>query len=81
MAYFAGELQRVYVFAMRSMVGAGTSHVADCQVTQQCFLEAHELAFSRFRDVFRSLPYDKLKRAVKEISPRPSARKRNANLI
>jgi transposase len=67
MADFAGERQKVYVFALRSMATGGAFHVAYYHATQQAFLEAHELAFQHFGGVFRRLRYDNLKSAVKKI--------------
>jgi transposase len=67
MADLAGERQRVYIFAMRSMASGGALHVAYFHATQQAFLEAHEVAFGYFGGVFRLLRYDNLKSAVKKI--------------
>jgi hypothetical protein len=38
---------------MRSMASGGAFHRAYLRVTQQAFLEAHELAFRYFKGVFK----------------------------
>jgi len=54
-------------FSMRSMYSGAAFHRAYFRPTQQAFLEAHELAFTYFGGVFRTLRYDNLKAAVKKI--------------
>ena len=58
---------RWQVFAMRSMASGAAFHRAYLHVTQQAFLEAHELAFAYFGGVFRLLRYDNLASAVRKI--------------
>jgi transposase len=62
-----GDRTCLQVFEMRSMAGGASFHRAYPKATQQAFLEAHELAFSRFGGVFKRLRYDNLKSAVKKI--------------
>ena len=60
-AELGGERQKVQMFCLRSMAGAGAFHHAYPHASQQAFLEAHELAFGYFGGVFRLLRYDNLK--------------------
>ena len=60
-AELGGERQKVQIFCLRSMAGAGAFHHAYPHANQQAFLEAHELAFRYFGGVFRLLRYDNLK--------------------
>jgi transposase len=62
-----GERIKLQVFSMRSMASGAAYHRAYLRVTQQAFLEAHELAFHYFGGVFRKLRYDNLSSAVKKI--------------
>jgi len=66
-AVVSGVRVKVQVFAMRSMNSGGAFHRAYPRATQQAFLEAHELAFSYFGGVFRTLRYDNLTSAVKKV--------------
>lgn len=66
-AQLDGEERRVFIFCMRSMASGGAFHRAYPHASQQAFLEAHELAFSYFSGVFRTLRYDNLSSAVKKI--------------
>jgi transposase len=66
-AELGGERQKVQIFCLRSMAGAGAFHHAYPHASQQAFLEAHELAFHYFGGVFRLLRYDNLKSAVQRI--------------
>jgi transposase len=66
-AEFTGDRQRVNVFCMRSMATGAAFHRAYFHATQQAFLEAHELAFRWFGEVFAQLRYDNLRAAVKKI--------------
>jgi len=66
-AELGGELERVQVFAMRSMASGGAFHRAYPRATQQALLEGHEQAFEYFGGVFRRLRYDNLAGAVKKI--------------
>jgi len=52
---------------MRSMASGGAFHRAYPRVTQQAFLEAHELRFRYFSGVFHVLRYDNLTSAVRKI--------------
>jgi transposase len=52
---------------MRSMASGDEFHRAYTDTTQQAFLEAHEHAFAYFEGVFRTLRYDNLSIAVKNI--------------
>lgn len=61
------ELQRVQIFALRSMASGAAFHRAYLRATQQAFLEAHQLAFHYFGGIFRRLRYDNLPSAVKKI--------------
>jgi len=54
-------------FCLRSMASGLAFHRAYERATQQAFLEAHTLAFSRFGGVFQRLRYDNLKSAVKRV--------------
>jgi transposase len=60
-AELGGERQKVQIFCLRSMAGAGAFHHAYPHASQQAFLEAHELAFGYFGGVFRLLRYDNLR--------------------
>jgi len=60
-ADIAGERTKLQVFAMRSMASGAAFHCAFGHATQQAFLEAHELAFRFFGEVFRKLRYDNLR--------------------
>jgi transposase len=62
-----GVTVKLQGFSMRSMYSGAAFHRAYFRATQQAFLEAHELAFSYFGGVFRTLRYDNLKAAVKKI--------------
>ena len=66
-AELGGELEKVYVFCMRSMASGAAFHRAYLHASQQAFLEAHELAFAYFGGLFRTARYDNLKSAVKKI--------------
>jgi transposase len=66
-AELGGERQKVGIFCMRSMGSGGAYHRAYAHMTQQAFLEAHELAFEYFGGVFAVLRYDNLKSAVKQV--------------
>jgi transposase len=66
-AQLGGELERVQVFAMRSMASGGAFHRAYARATQQALLEGHEQAFDYFGGAFRRLRYDNLVSAVKKI--------------
>lgn len=66
-ADFEEGRRKVYLFCMRSMASGAAFHRAYPHATQQAFLEAHELAFAWFQDVFRTLRYDNLTSAVKKI--------------
>jgi transposase len=66
-ADLGGERQKLQVFSMRSMASGGAFHRAYPRATQQAFLEAHELAFQYFGEVFHCLRYDNLSSAVKKI--------------
>jgi transposase len=61
------EMQRVQIFALRSMASGAAFHRAYRRATQQAFLEAHQLAFHYFGGTFRRLRYDNLPSAVKKI--------------
>lgn len=61
------ELQKLYVFCMRSMASGGAFHRAYPHASQQAFLEAHEFAFRYFGGVFASVRYDNLSSAVKKV--------------
>lgn len=63
----SGERVKLQVFEMRSMASGGAWHRAYTRATQQAFLEAHQLAFAYFDGVFRTLRYDNLKSAVKQV--------------
>jgi transposase len=62
-----GEVQRVQVFAMRSMASGGAFHRAYPRATQQALLEGHEQGFDYFGGVFHRIRYDNLAGAVKKI--------------
>jgi transposase len=66
-AILSGERVKLQVFEMRSMASGAGYHRAYTHATQQAFLEAHQLAFTYFGGVFRTLRYDNLKSAVKRI--------------
>ena len=66
-ADLGGERQKLQVFSLRSMASGAAFHRAYPRATQQAFLEAHELAFRYFGEVFRQVRYDNLKSAVKKI--------------
>jgi len=66
-AVLSGERVKLQVFEMRSMASGASYHRAYTNATQQAFLEAHQLAFAYFSGVFRTLRYDNLKSAVKQI--------------
>jgi transposase len=66
-AQLGGGLEKVQVFAMRSMASGGAYHRAYPRATQQALLEGHEQAFGYFGGVFRRLRYDNLGSAVKKI--------------
>ena len=66
-AEFAGDRQKVNVFCMRSMASGAAFHRAYFHATQQTFLEAHELAFGWFGEVFARVRYDNLRAAVRKI--------------
>jgi transposase len=66
-AELGGELQKVQIFAMRSMASGGAFHHSYPRATQQAFLQAHELAFAYFGGRFRVLRYDNLTSAVKKV--------------
>jgi transposase len=51
-ADLAGERTKLSVFSMRSMASGAAFHGAFLNVTQQAFLEAHELAFAWFGGSF-----------------------------
>ena len=57
-----GEPCKLQFFAMRSMASGDAFHWAYTHATQQALLEAHELAFSYFGGVFRTLRYDNMNR-------------------
>jgi len=61
------ELQKLFIFCMRSMASGGAFHRAYPHASQQAFLEAHELAFRYFGGVFATVRYDNLSSAVKRI--------------
>ena len=81
-AYADIDAERVkfQAFSMRSMASGGAFHRAYLRVTQQSFLEAHELAFGYFGGVFKRLRYDNLPQAVKKIL-RGSRREETARFI
>jgi transposase len=62
-----GERSTLQVFSLRSMASRAAFHRADFRVTQQAFLEAHQLAFHYFGGVFHRLRYDNLGSAVQKI--------------
>jgi transposase len=66
-AELGGVPIKLQCFSMRSMCSGAAFHRAYFRATQQAFLEAHELAFTYFGGVFRTLRYDNLKAAVKKI--------------
>ena len=66
-ANIAGEAQKLYFFAMRSMASGDAFHCAYTHATQQALLDAHEKAFEYFGGVFRTLRYDNMKSLVKKI--------------
>lgn len=66
-AVLSGERVKLQVFEMRPMASGEAFHRAYTHATQQAFLEAHELAFRYFDDVFPTLRYDDLKSAVKKV--------------
>lgn len=66
-AILSGERVKLQVFEMRSMASGAAYHRAYTRATQQAFLEAHQLAFAYFDGVFRTLRYDNLKSAVKQV--------------
>jgi transposase len=66
-ADLAGERLKLQVFAMRSMASGAAFHRAYLHATQQVFIEAHELAFAYFGNVFQKLRYDNLGSAVKKV--------------
>ena len=63
----AGQAQKLYIFAMRSMASGGAFHRAYTHATQQALLEAHEKAFDYFGGVFRTNRYDNISLLVKKI--------------
>lgn len=75
-----GERVKFQAFSMRSMASGGAFHRAYLRVTQQSFLEAHELAFRYFGGLFKRLRYDNLPQAVKKIL-RGSRREETARFI
>jgi len=79
-AELGGERQKVQIFCLRSMAGAGAFHHAYPHASQQAFLEAHELAFHYFGGVFRLLRYDNLRSAVQKIL-RGSQREETARFV
>jgi transposase len=62
-----GESRNLQLFAMRSMSSGDAFHCAYTHATQQALLEAHELAFSYFGGVFRTLRYDNMTSVVKKV--------------
>ena len=66
-AKLEGEPRKLYWFAMRSMASGDAFHRAYTHATQQALLEAHELAFTYFGGVFRTLRYDNMGSLVKKI--------------
>jgi transposase len=63
----AGQAQKLYIFAMRSMASGDAFHRAYTHATQQALLEAHEKAFDYFGGVFRTNRYDNMSLLVKKI--------------
>lgn len=63
----AGQAQKLYIFAMRSMASGDAFHRAYMHATQQALLEAHEKAFEYFGGVFRTNRYDNMSLLVKKI--------------
>lgn len=63
----AGQAQKLYIFAMRSMASGDAFHRAYTHATQQALLEAHEQAFQYFGGVFRTNRYDNMSSLVKKI--------------
>ncbi len=63
----AGQAQKLYIFAMRSMASGDAFHRAYTHATQQALLEAHEKAFEYFGGVFRTNRYDNMSLLVKKI--------------
>ena len=66
-AELGGERVKLQVFCLRSMYSGAAFHRAYWRATQVAFLDAHIQAFAWFGGVFRTLRYDNLKVAVKQI--------------
>jgi transposase len=63
----AGQRRRVHLFLMRACYSGASFCMAFERETQQAFLEAHVEAFHFFGGVFRTIRYDNLRSAVKQV--------------
>jgi transposase len=66
-AELGGERVKLQVFCLRSMYSGAAFHRAYWRATQGAFLDAHLHAFAWFGGIFRTLRYDNLKVAVKQM--------------
>jgi hypothetical protein len=63
----AGQRRKVYLFVMRACYSGAAFVLAFERETQQAFLEAHVEAFRFFGGVFRTIRYDNLRSAVRQV--------------